>query len=81
MSPGSGVGPTRRANNLLLIFLPLTSAVVGSAGRGNVGEYLILTSCFENLFWCLPGSQNIQPINQSEWSHFFKPSDWLMAES
>jgi len=37
MSPGSGVGPTRRANNLLLIFLPLTSAVVGSAGRGNVG--------------------------------------------
>ena len=39
MSPGSGVGPTRRANNLLLIFLPLTSAVVGSAGRGNVGEY------------------------------------------
>jgi len=37
MSPGSGVGPTRRANNLLLIFLPLTSAVVSSAGRGNVG--------------------------------------------
>ena len=41
MSPGSGVGPTRRANNLLLIFLPLTSAVVGSAGRGNVGEYYL----------------------------------------
>ena len=40
MSPGSGVGPTRRANNLLLIFLPLTSAVVGSAGRGNVGKLL-----------------------------------------
>ena len=49
MSPGSGVGPTRRANNLLLIFLPLTSAVVGSAGRGNVGEYLITVSKLYNI--------------------------------
>ena len=46
MSPGSGVGPTRRANNLLLIFLPLTSAVVGSAGRGNVGEYSLYYTVF-----------------------------------
>jgi len=37
MSPGSGVGRTRGANNLLLIFLPLTSALLGSEGRGNVG--------------------------------------------
>ena len=50
MSPGSGVGPTRRANNLLLIFLPLTSAVVGSAGRGNVGEYLILVIQYYTLY-------------------------------
>ena len=38
MSPGSGVGPQRRARNLLLIFLPLTSALLDSEERGNVGE-------------------------------------------
>merc|ERR1719225_306724 len=38
MNPGLGVGPQRGAYNLLLIFLPLTSAVLGSAsGSGNVG--------------------------------------------
>ena len=44
-----------------------------------------------NMYWqvvsrtcsgvCPGHRQNIQPLNQSELHHFFKPSDWLMAES
>jgi len=48
MSPGSGVGPQRRARNLLLIFLPLTSALLDSEERGNVGCLFSGSVCTSN---------------------------------
>jgi len=48
MSPGSGVGHKRRARNLLLIFLPLTSALLDSEDRGYVGCLFSSSVCTSN---------------------------------
>jgi len=70
MSPGLGVGPQRGAHNLLLIFLPFTSAVLGSEGSGNVGclfSDLVCTSdevCINDLVigQCISASNDNQDV-------------------
>ena len=66
---------------LFLVCFDVGSQITSGVDREGEEELIYIDKLFQELVLVFAQSVNIQPINQSEWSHFFKPSDWLMAES